>query len=293
MSRIVVTGACGYIGSHLIARLAEHGGYTIIGLTNTFSPNSEIVKKMCQLRFNANGAHDLFVEKADAHIHLGGYISVEESMNDPMKYYSGNTRYTINYLKEYKPNNMIFASTAACFDPVSHYAKSKLACEWAIRATVPNYTIFRFFNVAGINPGHHYVNPTTHIISKLAECAVNKEKFIINGKDFDTPDGTCVRDYVDVNDLVDAIIKAINKPANTEYECLGTGLGFSNKAVLHTMESVIQRHIDYDYGPRRNGDPGRLIVPEVSEYLEPSRTLFDMCKSTYEYFQNKKSKRSL
>ena len=287
--KIVVTGACGYIGSHLVVRLAEEG-HEVISISNTWTENSELVKKHSKLlRMMTHGRYDMYIAEADTLIHLGGYISTEESMTDPLKYYRGNTSETIRFLNDYEWNNVVFASTAACFDPISHYAKSKLACEWAIKATVPNYTIFRFFNVAGINEGHYYVNPTTHIISKLAECAVNKSKFIINGHDYDTPDGTCVRDYIHVNDLVEAIIKAINKPANTEYECLGCGLGYSNKAVLHTMESVIGKHIDYDYGPRRDGDPARLVVPEVSTYLNPTQTLADMCKSTYGYFKNLKN----
>jgi UDP-glucose 4-epimerase len=287
--KIVVTGACGYIGSHLVVRLAELG-HKIISVTNNFTENYELVKKHSYVvRMNDGQQHDMYLDQSDTLIHLGGFISVEESMSEPLKYYQGNTSETIRLLKEYKWDNVIFASTAACFDPVSHYAKSKLACEWAIKALVPNYTIFRFFNVAGINEGHYYVNPTTHIISKLAECAVNKTKFIMNGYDFDTPDKTCVRDYVDVNDLVEAIVKAINKPANTEYECLGQAIGYSNKAVLHTMESVIGKHIDFDYGPRRDGDAARLVVPEVSQYLDPQKTLRDMCKSTYGYFKNLKN----
>lgn len=288
--RVVITGANGYIGSHVVARLAELGGYGIMSVSTTSTRNDDLVKKHSDLFIkDYNGGYNRFVGKGDILVHLGGYISVEESMRDPMKYYKGNTQATIDYIDKYKFDNMVFASTAACFDPVSHYAKSKLACEEVIKGCVDNYTIFRFFNVAGINPGHFYVNPTTHIISKIAECAVNKETFTFNGNDFDTCDGTCVRDYVDINDLVESIVLAINKPANTDYECLGTGNGFSNMAVFKTMEFAIQKHIDYDIGPRRPGDPAKLVVEERSDYFTQTRSLEDMCKSTYGYFKNLKN----
>ena len=287
--KVMVTGACGYIGSHLVKRLAEAGSYYVIAVTNRYTENSNLVQYLADEYVVSTNDNPCRSKTVDTIAHLGGYISVEESVKNPMKYYTGNLQKTCDLLRYNSYDNIVFASTAAAFDPVSPYAISKLACEDIIKQLSKNYTLFRFFNVSGINPGHHYVNPVTHIMNRLAQSITLQTTFKLNGNDYDTKDGTCIRDYVDINDLIGAIVKAINIPANTNYECLGSGIGYSNLEVLETMQTVTGKHINYEINPRREGDAPKLIVDNVSDYMTVTRDLADMCRSTYEYFENKKN----
>ena len=287
--RVLVTGACGYIGSHLIKRLAESGSYHIIAVTNRNTENSNLIQYLSDRYLVATNDYPCTSKTVDTIVHLGGFISVQESMQDPAKYYIGNLQKTYDLLKRNTYNNVVFASTAAAFDPVSPYARSKIAAEDIIKQFAPNHTIFRFFNVSGINSGHYYVNPITHIMNRLAYSIVSDTPFVLNGNMYDTPDGTCIRDYVDINDLVSSLVKAINIPANTDYECLGSGTGYSNLEVLNTMQEVTGKNINYEIGPKREGDAPKLIVDNVSDYMTVTRNLADMCGSTYDYFKNKKN----
>lgn len=220
----------------------------------------------------------------DCVVHLAGLISVAESMSKPSEYALTNVNGTINVLKWFKPQNFIFASTAGAFNPISPYAQSKVLSESIIRQLGHEYTIFRFFNVAGSDGFNRQIGESTHLIRVAAETAAGKRDHMsLYGTDYETVDGTCVRDYIHVSDLVDSIIKAIYNPKNTEYECLGNGKGFTNREVIDTMKRISGNDFKVIEASRRAGDPAVLALTqkEVSSLVESKYSLEDMCMSAY------------
>ena len=279
--KILVTGATGYIGSHVCKVLFERG-YQVIGLDINLEQN-DITNYVSKLIFADVRGVDLD-EKFDAIVHLAGVISVEESTKMPTHYYDTNLNGTMNMLSQIdKDTHFIFASTAGAFDPQSPYAKSKVAAEDIIKEQAEGYTIFRFFNVAGSDGFNMQQGKSTHLIRIAAECAAGARHHMnIFGLDYDTPDGTCVRDYIHVIDLANAIANAIqNGPKNTPYECIGSGKGYSVKEVIETMNKVSGTEIDVLAADRRAGDPPILTIDNQFDGLEIKRTLEDMCRSAY------------
>ena len=185
--------------------------------------------------------------------------------------------------------HFIFASTAGAFDAQSPYARSKLAAEDVIKEQSKAYTIFRFFNVAGSDGMHRQVGRSSHLIRIAAEAAAGKRDFMaIYGEDYDTPDGTCVRDYIHVVDLVNAIRDTIKHgPFNTPYECIGSGKGYSVKEVVETMKEVTGKDFKVRKAGRRPGDPASLSIDNQFNLLHPQYQLKDMCLSAYT-IENKK-----
>ena len=276
----LVTGVNGYIGSHTAKALYD-AGFKVTGVDIEDSPNAKPVRKY----LTHYDIHDaaLWVGRYDVVVHCAGYISVAESMTNPAKYYDTNLHKTMEVLKNVDCEHFIFASTAGAFDPISPYAKSKVAAEDVIKQLAKNYTIFRFFNVAGSGGEFRQIGESTHIIRVAAEVAAGKrDKMVIFGDDYTTRDGTCVRDYIHVVDLADAIKNAaLNKPKNQAYECLGSGKGFTNAEVCDIMKQCTN-DFKIEYGPRRVGDPATLCVDNKSEYLQIKYDLSDMCLSAYQ-----------
>jgi UDP-glucose 4-epimerase len=279
---VLVTGASGYIGAHVIKELYDHGDVFIQALDIDINRN-----------YIANYTHTLAEEDVrtfnprvdyDVVIHLAGLVQVGESMQNPYAYYDTNFLGTVNMLKNVKCKHFIFASTAGVFDPISPYAKSKAAAEDVIRQFASGHTIFRFFNVAGSNGIHRQFGPSTHLVRVAAEAAVGKrDKVIVNGKDYPTPDGTCVRDYIHVVDLAKAIVKAaFSDPKNAKYECLGSNKVCTNLEVLDIMKDTTSTDFKVEFGPRREGDPAILQIDGTSEYLTVERSMQDICRSAYE-----------
>lgn len=288
--KVLITGANGYIGSHLAKALKDHHGDSIIadGL-GLFSYDENDVKYLRKFRYADIKLDSTFwyydKENYDCVVHLAGLISVGDSVIYPTKYFETNVIGTMNMLRSMRMRNVIFASTAAAFNPVSPYALSKVMAEKVIREKAKNfdYTIFRFFNVAGSDGKNHQIGESTHLIRIAAETAAGKRKSMsINGIDWPTRDGTCVRDYIHVSDLVDSIIKAIYNPKNTDYECLGTGTTYSCRDVINTMKQVTGIDFEVNEGPRRDGDVATLTVDHKSDYATCTRTLADMCRSAYD-----------
>lgn len=284
MKKILVTGCNGYIGSHTVKALKE-AGYIVHGIDRTYSMNK--VQKYLDLYMHGDANDFTKAYRYDAVVHLAGYISVEESVKQPFMYFNNNTLVThwqLHFNGTNGCNNFIFASTAAAFNPISPYAQSKLMAESLVKAMASNFTIFRFFNVAGNNGEFGQIGNATHLVRIAAQTAAGKRSHItINGTDWDTIDGTCVRDYVHVSDLVDGIVKAVDKPSNKPYECIGTGNNYSVRQVINTMKNVSGIDFKVVEGPKRDGDAPSITVPNglISDYIKCEKTLEDMCLSAY------------
>ena len=279
--KVLVTGATGYIGSHTCKVLYD-AGHEVHGLD--INNNQNNISKYITKYIDSNVNYITLLDKYDAVVHLAGLISVEESTKDPFSYYNTNLNGTVNILNNIKDSHIIFASTAGAFDPQSPYARSKIAAEEIIRQFSKNYTIFRFFNVAGSDGENTQWGPSTHLIRIAAECAAGKrDKMYIYGTDYDTIDGTCIRDYIHVVDLAKAIEYAVsNGPKNTKYECIGSGNGYSVRQVIDTMKRVTKVNFDVLEHDRRTGDPAYLAIDNQFNGLVPMYNIDDMCKSAYD-----------
>jgi len=284
MKTILVTGGYGYIGSHTIKALAESG--CIVDSIDVKQSSNDIEKYLRKNRIKDISSPQDWSQswgEYDAVVHLAGLISVEESVRQPWLYFKNNVVGTKNVLDCVNTDHVIFASTAAAFNPSSPYATSKIAGEQLIKADKKNHTIFRFFNVAGNNGDFHQIGAATHLIRVAAQTAAGKRSYMnVNGTDWNTRDGTCIRDYVHVMDLVDCIVKAVEVPANTDYECIGSGIGYTVNEVIDMMKDVSGNNFKVFNSERRQGDTAEVLMPEQkSKYFYGNRTLEDMCLSAY------------
>jgi UDP-glucose 4-epimerase len=165
----------------------------------------------------------------------------------------------------------------------SPYARSKVAAEDVIKERARGYTIFRFFNVSGTDGVNRQLGAASHLIRVAAMVAAGKIPNIkIFGTDYDTRDGTCIRDYIHVVDLAGAIVKAVeNGPVNTPYECLGSNNGWSVLEVLDVMEQVTGKKLNRVIAGRRPGDAVASVVDNLSTYVTLSKSIEDMCLDQY------------
>jgi UDP-glucose 4-epimerase len=284
---VLITGASGYIGAHVAKALYDTKQFHIVSTDidtkrNDVSACSHLLYKMDVRDLEEFRCYEKL--EYDIIIHLGALVQVGESMEKPREYYNTNLNGTMNVIRSFKHKHFIYASTAGAFDPVSPYAKSKLCSEDVIRQESPGYTIFRFFNVAGNNGEFKQHGPSTHLIRVAAEVAAGKrDKMVVYGNDYPTRDGTCVRDYIHVVDLANAVKNAaLSEPKNNKYECLGSNKGFTNLEVLDIMKEVSGVDFEVEFGDRRPGDPAELRIDGESEYLNIEHDLRDMCRSAYE-----------
>ena len=281
--KVLITGVTGYIGSHL-AKVLFEAGHHVVGLDIEWKKHND-VSRYCHRILIKDVTKHVCDEDYDVIVHLAGLIQVEESVAHPTKYYSTNLGGTVNMLRQNingEPH-FIFASTAGAFDAQSPYARSKLAAEDVIKEKSKNYTIFRFFNVAGSDGMHRQVGRASHLIRIAAETAAGKRDYMsIYGEDYDTPDGSCVRDYIHVVDLVNSIRDTIKHgPFNTPYECIGSGKGYSVKEVVQAMKDVTGQDFTVKMAGRRDGDPASLAIDNQFNLLHPQYQLKDMCLSAY------------
>ena len=305
----LITGAAGYLGSHMAKALKQNGWY-VIGVDIKTINNAYIDRAMC---FDVNDEEVLrcvFEEfKIDTVFHFAGRIEVGESVIVPTIFYHNNVSTTItllNVMKLYGVNKIIYSSTAGVyksqdlslseFDEVNPfnnpYAGSKYCAELAIQQSGVKYIIFRYFNLAGADEelefGEDHV-PETHLIPKILQNLNNVE---IYGENHNTPDGTCIRDYVHVSDVVDAHIAAANylndKPSAIIN--LGTGKGYSVKEIISLVENNIGK-VDYTILPRRPGDPSSLTaditLAQKHLHYRPKRDIIDILKTAYEWEKNR------
>jgi UDP-glucose 4-epimerase len=273
--KILITGCSGYIGSHLCKLLK--GKYEIHGLDITHP--RETIDKFFEASICKEDI-DIVVDNNyyDTIIHLAALVRVGESEEIPSLYYETNLFGTSNILKSIICNNFIFASTGAASVCNSAYGISKRAAEDVVKELShlynTNYTIFRFYNVIG-SSGFLPTNPDG-LFYNLMRSKENKE-FTIYGTDYETPDGTCIRDYVHVDEICAAIETAIEKPAH-QIECLGHGVGNSVKQMIDIFQKVNNVSIDVKYGPRRAGDKDVCVLENPSKYMKTLYTIDDLLK---------------
>jgi UDP-glucose 4-epimerase len=275
MKKILITGSSGYIGSHLCKMLMDTLKYEVHGL-DVNEPQHPID------RFHKQDINRLFTldEEFDTVIHLAALVRVGESEVMPIKYYITNLNGTMNVINRIKTNNFVFSSTGTAQDCESAYGISKRAAEDVVKefCTIHRptpYTIFRFYNVIGST----VVAPTNPdgLMYNLMK-ARDTGEFTIFGNDYDvSPDGTCVRDYVHVNEICDGLMQAIEKPSNS-IECLGHGVGYTVKEIVDEFKKVNKVNFNVKYGPRRKGDLSSSVLGNVSSYMRNLYTLDELLK---------------
>lgn len=292
MKNILVTGGAGYIGSHAVAELLD-SGYSVVVIDSLENGFMQLVDKRAKFYHgnvqDNNTMDKIFNEnKIDAVMHFAGYIKVPESVVEPNKYYMNNTYTVMCLLESMKKNNIkniVFSSTAAVYgdvkepepvdenhskDPINPYGMSKLMSERIIidcaAAYGFNYSIFRYFNVGGAHEKHNIgqmgegITALIPLILKAAKGTI--PKLSIYGNDFDTKDGTGVRDYIHVVDLVKAHIlslKTLEKNISGIYN-LGNGSGFTVLEMLNAAKEVTKIDIPAEITSRRPGDPPCVIA---------------------------------
>lgn len=289
--KVLVTGASGYIGSHLCKILSERG-HSVEGWDiELYGDHNDVTYYCDKYRIqDVTKSLKYFRDQTyDAVVHLAGRSVVPESMTCPTEYYRVNITGTDNVVKNINTPHLLFASTASAWEMASPYAISKRAAEDVIKEHADGYTIFRFFNVSGTDGVNKQLGEATHLIRVAAMAATGKIPEIkIYGNDYDTRDGTCLRDYVHVVDLANAIANAIERgPANTPYECLGSNTGYSVLEVLDAFERATGVTLKRAFAPRRDGDAVVSLVDNISDLINAEKTVEDMCLDQYNLEKSK------
>lgn len=305
--RILVLGGAGYIGSHTVYELVD-AGYEVIVIDNLLTGFKEAVHP--QAKFYEGDIRDkifldniLSKEKIDGVIHFAASSQVGESMKNPLKYYNNNlcgTEVLLESMVEHGIDKIVFSSTAATYGepesipiletartlPTNCYGETKLSMEkmfkWISKAHNLRYVSLRYFNACGAHPngkiGEAH-NPETHLIPLVLQVPNGKREYIsVFGNDYDTKDGTCVRDYIHVNDLAQAHILAmeyLSKGGESNIFNLGNGVGFTVKEVIETARKVTNHTIPIREEERRAGDPSVLIASSEKQgkYLGGNRSM--------------------
>ena len=292
MKTILVAGGAGYIGSHMVALLVEKG-FDVVVVDNLCTGHWQAVKGVAKLRVgdvkDAAFLDRVFSEfPIDGVINFAAFSLVGESVTNPLKYYDNNVGGAVSMLtamKNHGVKKIVFSSTAATYgepekqpieetdrtDPTNPYGASKLAIEgllkWSDAAYGIRYAALRYFNAAGANTdvsiGEDH-RPESHLIPIVLQCALGKRDHVgIYGDDYPTADGTCVRDYIHVRDLVSAHLLALeylDRGGESGSFNLGCGDGYSVKEIIETARKVTGKPIPAVVEPRRAGDPSVLIA---------------------------------
>jgi UDP-glucose 4-epimerase len=289
---ILVVGGAGYIGSHCVRQIVAAGHRPVV-LDSLIYGHRQAVAPEIPF-YQGDLADQPFVrqvlrkEKIDLVMHFAAFINVGESVTDPLKYYKNNVVATLRLLETMLEENVkkfVFSSTAAVFGmpdkmpitedvtkmPINPYGQTKLDCENLLASLAVahglSFAVFRYFNACGdavdgtIGEDHF---PETHLIPNVIRAALGLAPTIkVFGTDYPTPDGTCLRDYVHVDDLARAHIASFNKldkPGTQLHFNLGTGRPYSVLEIIKAVEKVSGKKVPVEYGPRRAGDPPELCA---------------------------------
>ncbi|MBC1421915.1 UDP-glucose 4-epimerase GalE [Listeria seeligeri] len=289
---IIVLGGAGYIGSHAVAELVNRG-YNVVVVDNLKTGHKEAIHEKAKFYQGDIRDKDFLSsvferETVDGVIHFAASSLVGESMEEPLQYLNNNvygTQILLEVMEQFDVKNIVFSSSAATYgepervpitesmptNPESTYGDTKLIMEkmmkWCDKAYGMKYVALRYFNVAGaksdgiIGEDHQ---PESHLVPIILQVALGqREKLAIYGDDYNTPDGTCIRDYVHVEDLIDAHIRSLEYLENggeSNIFNLGSSKGFSVQEILGAARSVTGKTIPAEVVARRAGDPGTLIA---------------------------------
>jgi UDP-glucose 4-epimerase len=288
--KVLVVGGAGYIGSHMVKMLC-HLGYAVTTLDDLSSGHRDAVLSgdFVQGNFGDRRVLDtLLSRRFDAVMHFASFIQVGESVQHPDKYYRNNLTNTLgllNAMRDYGVDRFIFSSTAATYgepqytpiderhsqQPINPYGRTKLMVEQALadydRAYGLKSVCLRYFNAAGADPegqlGERH-DPETHLIPLVLQAASGRRSHIsVFGRDYDTPDGTCIRDYIHIQDLCSVhwlALQSLVNGADSQAYNLGNGNGFSVQQIIDMAEQVTGRKIPVMDAARREGDPARLVA---------------------------------
>ncbi|WDR01233.1 UDP-glucose 4-epimerase GalE [Devosia algicola] len=317
---VLVTGGAGYIGSHMVLRLADAGEEVVV-LDNLVTGFDWAIDGRAQFVMGAANDQTLVSDVIATHkiseiVHFAGSIVVPESVVDPLKYYGNNTatsRDLIAAAVKGGVKHFIFSSTAAVYgmtglapvveqtplSPMSPYGRSKLMTEWMladVAAAHPmTYGVLRYFNVAGADPQKRSGQSTplaTHLIKVAAQTALGQRpKMDIFGTDYETTDGTCVRDYIHVTDLIEAhalLLTYLRGGGDSSTLNCAYGQGYSVRQVINTVKAVSGVDFRVDEGPRRAGDPASITatgekVRSVLGWVPQHDDLTEIVTSAYEW----------
>ena len=326
---VLITGGTGYIGSHIACELV-HDCEKIILLDNLSNSHGKVVKDIetivnkkiefvaCDIN-DFKGLNSLFSENnIDTVIHCAAHKSTEQSLEQPLNYYINNISGTLNLLKtmeHHKSYTLIFSSSATVYGepmylpidekhptkPVNPYGKSKLNIEEILQdlsRSNPQWRIasLRYFNPAGAHEsgmiGDNPSNPANNLMPKLLNAASQRVELALFGNDYDTSDGTCVRDYIHVTDVAEGHIAALNfLQTNHGWHVfnLGSGSGYSVLELINTCESIFETKIPYFISERRPGDLAMNLAninkAKLNLNWAPKKGLPEICQSAWKYFK--------
>lgn len=304
MDLYIVTGAAGFIGKNFISKLVK--SHYVIGFdlnqSNILSPNYQHLTVDLREPIDIKKIKDIIAKYQNIYVfHLAAEIEVEKSMFYPEEYYRSNVLTTLNVLKmmrELNINKLFFASTAAVYagsgtfnesdivQPSSFYGITKYLAEELIKSYTKLFgikaIIFRFFNVAGGRD----TNPVPH---HLIPILIQKKNWFIYGNDYQTPDGTCIRDYIHVDDITDAFLLSINISSDYEIFNLGSGMGYSVKEIMRETKIITKRNPEIKISQRRPGDVDMLVanIDKAKEILgfQPKKCLKTIIYDTLKAYE--------
>jgi UDP-glucose 4-epimerase len=313
--KVVVTGAAGFIGGETLLKLVD-AGYDVLAIDRVMPPG-HLIPVPCQWHtgdFSAELGLDAIKRFCpDAIIHCAGTSLVGPSIANPEEYYENNfvkTKILLDYLVKNhdKQVRFIFSSSAATYgnpimtpvqevdptEPISTYGESKLMIDWMLtryaHAYGLDYVSFRYFNACGADSQarHGQAPGATHIIARVLESIKAGTNFTLYGTDYPTDDGTCVRDYIHVEDLAEAHILATSKTIPGNIYNLGTNTGTSNLEIISTATDVTKIAVTYKDGPQREGDPA-VLTADAGKFIavsgwEPKFDVKDMITHAWAWY---------
>lgn len=313
--KVVVTGASGFIGGETLIKLVD-AGHDVLAIDRVMPPGN-LISVPCQWH-TGDFASELGIDAIklfcpDAIVHCAGTSLVGPSLGHPAEYYNNNfikTKILLDYLVKNhdKRVRFIFSSSAATYgnpimtpvqevdptEPISPYGQSKLMIDWMLQSYRQAYGLdfvsFRYFNACGADSQarHGQAPGATHIIARVLESVKNNTDFTLYGNDYPTNDGTCVRDYIHVEDLAEAHIVAIDQSIPSDIYNLGTNKGTSNLEIMSTAADVTKIAVTHKNGPQREGDPA-VLTADASKFMtvsawKPKFDLKDMVTHAWAWY---------